>query len=138
MNMKPSCININVCFICEVFRNEFRKILFYVQCVYVYILIIVCDVFKQFSKPFLRGTTSRSGVPFPHQGFLPLFFLSMFLYSLLQVTLLIMTDWQLTPSEAFRSCSQSPFDQAQLLFIQTLQTGQTVVVCFENLFGFQT
>ena len=54
--MKPSCINFIVCVICKIFRNEFRKYIFYVQCVYLCILIFACDVFKQFSKPFLRGT----------------------------------------------------------------------------------
>ena len=64
--MKPSCIIFVVCLTCEVFRNEFQKYIFYVQCLYVCIPIFACEVFKQFLKPFLRGTASKSGVPFPH------------------------------------------------------------------------
>ena len=134
--MKPNCMNFIVCVTCEVFRNEFQNYIFYIQCVYVCILIFACDVFEQFLKSFLRGTASKSGMSFPHQGFLPLFLFSILLYSLLQVTLLIANFWHLAPSEGIRSRSQRPFDRAQLLYVQQLQTGQSVSVCFRNLFGF--
>ena len=136
--MKPNCMNFIVCVTCEVFRNKFQNYIFYIQCVYVCIPIFACDVFEQFLKPFLRGTASISGVPFPHQGFLPLFLFSILLYSLLQVTLMIANFWHLAPSEAVCSRNQRPFDRAQLLFSQWLQTGQTVGICFGKRIWFLT
>ena len=128
--MKPSCINFIVCVISEVFRNEFRKYILYVQCVYLCILYFTCDVLNSFRNRFCEAQPVNLECRFLTRDFYPFFFFSILLYSLLQVTLLIANFWHLSPSEGFRGRSQRPFDRAQLLYVQQLQTGQTVGVRF--------
>ena len=106
--MKPSCINFIVCVICEVFRNEFRKYIFYVQCVYLCILYFTCDVLNSFRNRFCEARPVNLECRVLTRDSYPFFFFSILLYSLLQVTLLIANFQHLAPIEGFRSRSQ-PF-----------------------------
>ena len=130
--MKPSCINFIVCVICEYFESIYSTYSVYT---YVYLYLHVTFL-KSFRNRFCEARPVDLECRFLTRDSYPFFFFSILLYSLLQVILLIVNYWHSALSEAFCSCSQCPFDRAQLLLFSSSKPGRLWVYVLENLFDF--